>query len=168
MTRSGDHRMVKVRDAAADDIEALARLWFDGWLDAHAKILPAELARLRTLESFRDRLRSTLPSVRVAGDPGGAPAGLSIVVGDELHQFYVAAHARGTGVAQVLLADALARLRAEGIETAWLACAIGNNRAARFYEKSGWRRVGTVTSHLPTGSGTFPLDVWRYEIPTAS
>ena len=28
------------------------------------------------------------------------------------------------------------------VEVAWLACAIGNDRAARFYEKSGWRRAG--------------------------
>lgn len=153
----------KVRSASAGDVDALARLWFDGWQDAHAEILPAELQRLRTLESFRDRLQKALADVRVIG-PEGEPIGFSMVKGDELYQLYLSSKARGSGVAAVLIADALERLRDNGVETAWLACAIGNNRAARFYEKCGWRRVGTMTSHLKTEVGVFPLDVWRYEI----
>ena len=50
-----------------------------------------------------------------------------------------------------------------GVEIAWLACAIGNEPAARFYEKCGWRRAGIVINQLETLNGTFPLDVWRYE-----
>jgi GNAT superfamily N-acetyltransferase len=152
-----------VRDAGPEEVGALAQLWFDGWQHAHADILPAELARLRTLESFRERLLAALASVRVAGAKG-SPVGFAMVRGDELHQLYVSAPARGTGVAAPLLADALSRLRENGVETAWLACAIGNERAARFYEKSGWRRVGTMAIRLETQAGTFPLDVWRYEI----
>jgi len=38
---------------------------------------------------------------------------------------------------------------------AWLACAIGNERAARFYEKCGWHRTGVVTSRLDAPSGNF-------------
>jgi GNAT superfamily N-acetyltransferase len=83
--------------------------------------------------------------------------------GDELYQLYVSALARGTGVAAALIADAEARLRAGGVQLAWLGCAIGNDRAARFYEKSGWHRVGTVVERLETSSGEFPLEVWRYE-----
>ena len=82
---------------------------------------------------------------------------------DELYQFYVAAPARGTGVAAALMHDAEQRLVERGVSTAWLACAIGNARAARFYEKCGWRLAATVTSPLDTPAGIFPLDVWRYE-----
>jgi len=46
---------------------------------------------------------------------------------------------------------------------AWLACAIGNERAARFYEKCGWRRVGKMINPLDTPDGVLPLEVWRYE-----
>jgi hypothetical protein len=53
----------------------LAAIWYDAWQDAHAQILPAELKRFRTLESFRDRLRAALPDVRVVGPPGGSPPG---------------------------------------------------------------------------------------------
>ena len=76
---------------------------------------------------------------------------------------FVEASARGSGVAARLIADGEARLAAAGVETAWLACAIGNDRAARFYEKRGWQRVGTMNNDVETSSGTFALDVWRYE-----
>jgi len=155
------HEM-KLRPAAAAEIDRLARIWFDGWQDAHAEILPAELARVRTLESFRDRLQAALADVRVA-EVAGEPVGFCIVTGDELYQLFVSPGARGTGIAAALVADAEARLAGSGVATAWLACAIGNERAARFYEKCGWHRAGTVTSLLDTPGGIFHLDVWRYE-----
>jgi hypothetical protein len=46
---------------------------------------------------------------------------------------------------------------------AWLACAIGNARAARFYEKSGWAMARVETVPTETSEGLFPLEVWRYE-----
>jgi ribosomal protein S18 acetylase RimI-like enzyme len=151
-----------VRAADGSEIEALAKLWYDAWQDAHAEILPAALARHRTVKSFRDRLRAALPKIRVVG-PAGAPLGFCIVNGDELYQLVVAAEARGSGVAAALIADAEAQLVEKGIQIGWLACAIGNERAARFYEKCGWRRAGTIVSRLETPDGVIPLEVWRYE-----
>lgn len=144
------------------EIDHLAKVWFDGWNDAHARIVPAELARLRTLESFRDRLEAALPHVRVVG-PFGAPLGFCIVKDDELYQLFVSAQARGGGIASALMADAEKRLSGSGAGTAWLACAIGNERAAKFYENRGWHRAGTMLNHLETPRGTFLLEVWRYE-----
>jgi ribosomal protein S18 acetylase RimI-like enzyme len=153
---------VKLRDAESADVPRLAQIWYDGWQDAHAEILPAELKRRRTPESFRDRLAAGLADVRVAG-PVGAPVGFCMRKEAELYQLYVSAETRGSGLAKALVDDAEQKFLEEGIETAWLACAIGNERAARFYEKCGWRRVGVMTSQLPTQEGIFPLDVWRYE-----
>jgi ribosomal protein S18 acetylase RimI-like enzyme len=150
-----------VRPAEEAEIDRLAQIWYDGWHDAHARILPAGLTRIRTLESFRDRLQAALPDVRVVG-PFSAPVGFCIVKGDELYQLYVSAQARGSGVAAALVADAEARLADAGVEVAWLACAIGNERAARFYEKRGWLRVGTV-AYRPDASNGTALEVWRYE-----
>jgi ribosomal protein S18 acetylase RimI-like enzyme len=153
---------MSVRAAEAAEIDHLAKVWYDGWQDAHARILPAELARVRTLESFRDRLEAALPDVRVVG-PFPAPVGFCILKGDELYQLYVSAQARGSGAAAALVADAEARLAENGVELAWLECAIGNERAARFYEKCGWRRAGTVVSQPDAANGAPPFDVWRYE-----
>jgi ribosomal protein S18 acetylase RimI-like enzyme len=151
-----------VRVAEKHEIDHLAGLWYEGWQHAHAQILPAELRRLRTLDSFREKLQAALPDTRVVG-PRGAPSGFCITKGDELYQIYVSAQARGSGAARALMADAEARLAKSGVETAWLSCAIGNHRAARFYEKSGWRRVGVVIYQAETFTGPFPLEVWRYE-----
>ena len=151
-----------VRAAEEAEVDALATLWCEAWQDAHSRIVPAELTRLRTLESFRQRLRADLPNVRVVG-PSGAPLGFCTVKGDELYQLFVSAQSRGSDVAVALIDDAEARLSASGVDTAWLACAIGNDRAARFYEKRGWRLAGTFVSRLDTSVGTFPLEVWRYE-----
>lgn len=156
-----------IRTAEETELDQLASIWYEGWQDAHARILPAELARYRTLESFKDRLQEALPDVRVAGSPG-QPLGFCIIKDDELYQLYVSAEARGSGMAVALLADAEARLGALDVKTAWLACAIGNERAARFYERNGWHRVGNMTSQLPTPDGDFSLDVWRYEKNLAS
>jgi GNAT superfamily N-acetyltransferase len=151
-----------IRDAQLSEIEQLAKIWFDGWQDAHARIVPAELARLRTLRSFEDRLRAASSGVRVTGAVG-APAGFYFLRGAELYQFYVSSNARGSSIAAVLMADAEARLRERSVHNAWLACAIGNHRAARFYEKCGWSRTGTVSDDLEVPGGTFTLEVWRYE-----
>ena len=82
---------------------------------------------------------------------------------DELHQIFVAAAARGTGAAAALIADAEERIADDGFKTAWLACAIGNDRAARFYEKQGWRQVENMLGHFRTDHGDTPLEVWRFE-----
>lgn len=151
-----------VRNAVAADITPLARLWHDGWQDAHHGILPEVLAKVRTYEHFLERLEIAGGQLRVVGKEGD-PLGFSLCEGDELNQFYVDARARGSGLAQMLIEDAEARLAEQAVVTAWLACAIGNERAARFYEKCGWHRAGIYTSKLPLPDGVFALDVWRYE-----
>lgn len=151
-----------IRDAEVSEIASLARLWFDGWQDAHAQIVPAELAKARTLQAFEQRLRAAPSGVRVAVI-AGAPSAFYLLKGAELYQFYVSSNARGSGIAAVLMGDAERQLRESDVLTAWLACAIGNDRAARFYEKCGWSRIGTVIDDVEVPGGTFPLKVWRYE-----
>jgi GNAT superfamily N-acetyltransferase len=153
---------MEIRPAEASEIRALARLWYDGWQDAHAGIVPETLRHARTVQSFAERLEAGLGDVRVAC-PVGAPLGFCMLRGNELYQLFVTAEARGAGVAAALMADAESRLSRSGAATTWLDCAIGNERAARFYEKSGWRWTGTVVSRLGLPTGPFDLEVWRYE-----
>jgi GNAT superfamily N-acetyltransferase len=151
-----------VRDADPSEARQLAQVWYDAWQDSHVRLVPAELAAHRTPESFHERVEAAITRTRAAGALG-APVGLCIIKQDELEQLFVAAAARGTGAAAALLADGEERLRRGGTRLAWLACAIGNDRAARFYEKHGWTRAGVMTYQAVTASATFPLETWRYE-----
>jgi GNAT superfamily N-acetyltransferase len=151
-----------LRDAQPADVDRLAQIWHVAWQEAHASLMPEELKRLRTLESFRDRLRKRLASTRVA-ELNGEVVGFCTLKADELYQLFVSAPARGRGVAAALVADAETRLGQGGVRTAWLACAIGNDRAARFYEKCGWTRADSMRVAAETSEGPFDIEVWRYE-----
>lgn len=152
-----------VRNAIAEDVEVLAQIWMEGWTDAHDGLMPPELSRFRTLQDFRERLFAGIDWTSVALE-GGRPVGFVMVKQDELDQLYVARDARGTGTAPALVSAALDQIGQAGHRRAWLACAIGNHRAARFYEKAGWTLAGIVTIRLETPDGPIPLEVWRYEI----
>ncbi len=151
-----------LRPAESADIGAIADLWHEGWHDAHAAIVPAALVAMRGQGSFDARVAARLSDTVVAVD-GDALLGMYMLAGDELYQFYLAGAARGTGLAARLIADAEARLVEAGVETAWLACSVGNLRAARFYEKCGWHNTRTEPISVETSQGGFMLDVWRYE-----
>lgn len=153
---------MSVRPAETADLAPLALLWWRGWRDAHLPIVPKALAARSTLDSFIDRMAVAMPRVRTIG-PVGAPFGFHILKDEELHQLYVAEESRGAGVATVLMIDAENRLLEAGVTTPWLACAVGNTRAARFWQKAGWTltRPQTVPSEIP--AGWFPLKAWRYE-----
>jgi GNAT superfamily N-acetyltransferase len=151
-----------VRPAEQADFDELVRIWHDGWHDAHARTVPAEMTRARTPANFRQRVADAYDTMWVIGDVG-APLGFYILRSDELYQLYVAERARGRGVAATLIRDAEQRLATNRVDTAWLACAIGNDRAARFYEKQGWRRAGNIIIDVELPAGVRPLEVWRYE-----
>lgn len=152
-----------VRPARDTDIAALTRIWDEGWHDAHDALVPAALIAVRTAASLRERLRAELHAVRVVVDDADTPLGFAMLRDAELFQFYVARSARGSGAAQILMRDTEAHLAASGILVAWLSCAVGNTRAARFYEKCGWSRTATLTIDSETSNGVFPIQVWRYE-----
>lgn len=145
------------------DIPSLARLWHQGWRDGHLAAVSAGLARARRLESFVARLEAApAGEVQVTG-PEGSPSGFFWLKGACLDQFYVDPALRGRGLAAPLMAAAEARLAAAGVGIAWLVCVVGNDRAARFYEKAGWQRTATTPVQLQTADGPFEIVVWRYE-----
>lgn len=151
-----------VRPAEPSDLDALAMLWHEVWTASHAPLMPEDLIRLRTQASFRERLAHMIADIRVIG-PRGAPIGFCAIKGDELYQMFVSAAAQGTGAAAILMADGEERLRANGVKTTRLSCAVGNERAMRFYEKLGWRRVSVMPIEVDTSAGPFALEIWRYE-----
>lgn len=151
-----------LRPAVPGDIESLARLWHQGWHEAHAALVPVELTRQRTLQSFEDRLSALLDATTVH-ENGGRPTGFCTLQGDELFQLFVGRDDRGSGAAAALLSDGENRLAAAGMETGWLACVVGNTRAERFYLRSGWRQTGKMIYRAQTEAGEVPIEAWRLE-----
>lgn len=166
MPRASGNRVVEelrpIRAARPEEAHQLADIWHQGWMDAHAHLLPQALRKFRTLTSFRRRVDELIPIIRVA-ETQEAAVGFHIVREDELYQLYVSASHRGAGPAKLLIKDAETMLRKNGIRRAWLACAIGNDRAARFYEKHGWHCAGVIVQETSIEGGTFPIEVWRFE-----
>ena len=152
---------MRIAPATRADIGPLAALWHDGWHEAHAALVPTALTALRTPAEFRARVTAHLGDTSV-GWVNGEIAGFVMVQDDEIYQLYATPAARGTGAARALIAHGITQIAAR-YPRAWLACTVGNDRAARFYEKSGWARVGMIDLPLETSAGPFPLKVWRFE-----
>lgn len=152
----------EITNADLSDAPAIADLWYAGWHDAHAALVPQELTDQRTLESFHIRSKTHVPATRVVR-MSGQVAGFVMVHENELFQLYVAPQGRGRGMAADLMADAEMAMAAQGHATAWLVCAIGNARAARFYEKAGWINKGERLDTLETLNGPYELLMWRME-----
>lgn len=148
-----------VKPAIAADIPAIAALWHEGWIQGHAAIAPAALAALRTSQEFSTRAKAHLKHTQVAW-VDGKMAGFFLIDRDEIYQFYVAKEFQGTGLATELLNKAEASL---GHGLKWLACSVGNDRAARFDEKCGWEQAGTIPYEVETEEGPMMVEVWRYE-----
>jgi DNA/RNA-binding domain of Phe-tRNA-synthetase-like protein/ribosomal protein S18 acetylase RimI-like enzyme len=150
-----------LRPADPADAEAVAEIWRRGWRDGHDGLLPQELVEARTDESFRARAAGRVGDTTVA-TIGEAVAGFVMVVDDEVEQVYVSADHRGTGVADVLMAEAERQVRANGHERAWLAVVAGNGRARRFYERAGWHDEGAFDYEAATESGPITVPCRRY------
>ena len=148
-----------VKPAVPADIPLIAALWHRGWIQGHAAIAPQALSATRTAEEFSVRAKAHLSQTRVAWVDGQI-AGFFMIDRDEIYQFYVAQEFQGSGLATELLARAEAEL-GDGLK--WLACSVGNDRAARFYEKSGWVQAGAIPYEVETEEGPQMVNVWRYE-----
>ena len=150
-----------IRAATADDAEAIAEVWYRGWRDGHLGLVPEELVRVRTEASFYPRAAERVGDTTVAV-VDGAVAGFVTVVDDEAEQVFVAAGHRGTGIAGRLLAEAEARVRANGHRRAWLAVVAGNARARAFYEREGWHDAGPFDYSAEGPDGPIAVPCRRY------
>ncbi|WP_432941645.1 N-acetyltransferase family protein [Kribbella sp. CA-253562] len=162
---------MRVRPATPADAEAVAAIWHTGWHDGHDGNVPDELAAVRTKDTFWSRARERVAETTVAvvdataassETPAEVVAGFVIVAGDEVEQVYVSRDHRGSGVAGVLLAEAERQVEAAGHPAAWLAVATGNDRARRFYERSGWTDAGAFDYQAAVDGGTIPVPCHRY------
>ncbi|MFC7876747.1 GNAT family N-acetyltransferase [Isoptericola sp. NPDC057391] len=153
-----------LRPATAGDADAVARIWREGWADAHLGHVPDALAAARTPASFRERAleRAADTTVAVRGDD---VVGFVMVAEDEVDQLYVDRAARGGDVGGALLRRAEQDVRAAGHPRAWLAVATGNAPGRRFYARQGWVDEGRFAHRAPVPGGTVEVDCHRFTSP---
>ena len=130
--------------ATLDDLDALALL-FDGYRTFYEQA--SDLARAR--DFLRERMLREESVIFLARDDGTAvgftqlyPMFSSVRTAPVwvLNDLFVAAHARGRGVARALLDAAMAHARATGAARLTLSTALTNTTAQRLYEAHGWTR----------------------------
>jgi peptide-methionine (R)-S-oxide reductase len=93
----------------------------------------------------------------------GARAGAPLA---EVKRLFVSGSARGSGLADGLLATAVAGARANG-RHAVLETVADERRANRCYERAGWKRIGSVRAAWVDANGDHPL-LHCYEWPTGN
>ena len=150
-----------LREARVEDVDAVAEVWHEAWHAGHGAHVPRRLLPYRTRAQFATRLPALLASTTVAV-VDDAVMGFVRTDEDELELLFVAAGARGTGIARALLRhDELAI--AQRFAAAWLQVTNENARARRFYEREGWHDVAALPYEAETPDGRIPIASRRYE-----
>lgn len=83
-----------LRPARPGDVAAVARIWGEGWVDAHLGHVPAALVAARTPTSFAERARDRVVDTIVA-ERHGAVVGFVMLDEDQVDHLYLDRAARG-------------------------------------------------------------------------
>lgn len=116
-----------------------------------AAFVEANLSAARFAEYLADPRRAILTA-----DSGGRIIGYAMLIRDdddtaELSKIYLLPEHHGTGAATALMDLALATADGWGVARVWLGVNQGNERAQRFYAKSGFTISGTRTFQVGAG-----------------
>ncbi len=152
---------IVVRRAGMEDAALLALVGAATFLDGFAGMLPAEAivahaAKHHIAEAYARSLEQPAVTAWLAvAANGGAPVGYAMVTppdlpeptmqaGDlELRRIYALSRFHGSGVAQRLMAAAIAEAESRGAQRLTLGVHAGNARALRFYERNAFVRIGS-------------------------
>jgi len=147
---------ITYRDASADDLPAVDRIFRTSFCDTFAHLysdenLSAFLGKF-TLHAWRSEFHDPAYAFRIAEDDGKdvgycklGPLTLPVEAEGpaiELRQLYLLKGHHGTGIATELMAWALDEARRRGARELYLTVYIDNRRAKRFYERYGFVEVG--------------------------
>lgn len=152
---------LSIRQATSDDAKILTDLAYTTFWDAfahHPKNAPDDLNHYMrqafNLEQITAEL-SDAKNIFLIAEIDGEPAGYSKIIIDniepgitadrpvELSRLYSHQKHLGQGVGQSLMEACCERARVEGRDVMWLGVWEYNPRAQRFYEKNGFRVVGS-------------------------
>lgn len=145
-----------VRPVGPADRGAVVALWRRCWLDAHAALLPPEAVAARD-EAYFLRLFEGCRSGLRAGVEAGRLVAVGLVDRDEIDQIHVAAPRRGSGLAGRFLHWLEAEIAGARHDAVRLFCAVGNERAHRFYRRNGYAEAGRTDYALAMPDGAPPL-----------
>ncbi|WP_135210803.1 GNAT family N-acetyltransferase [Vitreimonas flagellata] len=147
---------VKYRDADAADAEALAAFAERTFTETFGHLYPPEDLTSYVEAKYRARVVAgeiaepeTRYRLALRGDSiiGYCKVGVVDMEVDatdalELHRLYVDSSAKGAGVAQALMDEALAWARGKGAKRMYLSVWENNTRAQAFYRRYGFEHVG--------------------------
>lgn len=152
---------IVVRRAGVEDAAMLALVGAATFLDGFAGVLPGEAmvahaGRHHVAEVYARYLKRVEVAAWLAVTrQGGAPVGYAMLTppelpletmrdGDlELKRIYALSRFHGSGVAQTMMDTAVDEARERGARRVTLGVYAGNARALRFYERNGFRQIGT-------------------------
>ncbi|MEM9385022.1 MAG: GNAT family N-acetyltransferase [Pseudomonadota bacterium] len=152
---------LSTRTATAQDAQSLARMAEETFRDAFAEQNTREDLDRYCADAFGEQQQLSEicdpESITVLAERSNRLAGyaqiktrssIHCVAGDalaELSRFYLRKEHHGRGVANVLMADVLARAADAGARVLWLGVWEHNPRAIAFYRKCGFDAVGEKT-----------------------
>jgi GNAT superfamily N-acetyltransferase len=154
---------IDIRRATSDDAKSLTDLSYTTFWDAfahHPKNAPDDLAHYMrqafSVERIADELndpRAVFLMAEIEGELAGyaklvcdhIEPGISAEKPIELNRLYSQQKFLGQGVGQTLMDACFDLARENGFDTIWLGVWEYNPRAQRFYEKNGFREVGSHT-----------------------
>lgn len=166
MTVDLTERSINIRQASPDDAKLLTDLAYTTFWDAfahHPKNAPDDLNHyMRQAFSFEQTTAELEDekSIFLIGELAGEAAGYAKIILDsieagivaerpiELNRLYAHQKFLGHGVGQKLMDACFERARSQSCDVMWLGVWEYNPRAQRFYEKNGFRVVGSHVFQL--------------------
>ncbi|MFN6962300.1 MAG: GNAT family N-acetyltransferase [Pyrinomonadaceae bacterium] len=163
---------ITIRQAVIGDAKVLTDLAYKTFWDAfahHPKNAPDDLAHYMRQAFNVEQTTAELAeanNVFLIAEIDGSPAGYAKLTFDhiepgitaerpvELARLYSHQEYLGHGVGQTLMDECFARARAAGCDVMWLGVWEYNPRAQRFYEKNGFRVVGSHVFQLGSDAQT--------------
>jgi len=157
---------ISLRQATTDDAKLLTDLAYTTFWDAfahHPKNAPDDLNHYMRQAFNQEQIAEELTdpkNIFLIAEIDGDPAGYSKIIIDniepgitgerpvELSRLYAHQKFLGQGIGQTLMEACFERARAEGCDVMWLGVWEYNPRAQRFYEKNGFRVVGSHVFQL--------------------
>lgn len=163
---------ITIRQAAVDDDKVITDLAYTTFWDAfahHPKNAPDDLNHYMRQAFNAEQIAAELGDERnifLIAEIGGEPAGYAKIIIDaiepgitaerpiELSRLYSHQQFLGKGIGQALMDACLARAKQENRDVMWLGVWEYNPRAKAFYEKNGFRYVGSHVFQLGEDSQT--------------